>query len=517
MKNYKKSILLIIFVISFTSCNKTKIYETEPNNTFETANKIEIGKEIIGYLESENDIDNFLLDINETQILKINLSGVKGVNHAIYIYRKENVNFKLIKIIDDNRKSAPETFANLYVSPGQYIFSITHGERDEKKGNTENPYILKITSRPYSGEEREPNDTPHAANEIYFDQPIIGYFSPGRNPLNKDQKNPMIETDWYKFDISVSMITPLLIDVSLYGVLGIDSVISVFNSSLEEIVTVDNAGTGEGEYITDLGLKESGTYYIRVFAKNFSFNNETPYELRITSKPYDSDYELEPNNTFEQANIIMNNSIRGKISSVSDMDCFKFSSPTKNRYYKIDCELSADFSPTLTAYDNNRNKLFEINNFGSDQDFIPPFFVKDSIYISLSASKMPPNESNYKLSIEEYYPDGQMEMEPNNSKAAANLITGRMSGFINSKNDADYYLYKCEDRKKVQIRVRGVRNGKITFSTTDQMGFIIKTKDVNSDEEVSHIEVFDKKGFIIIESVTPNYEYPYTIIIEEIL
>jgi hypothetical protein len=326
----------------------------------------------------------------------------------------------------------------------------------------------------------------------------------------------MVETDWYKFDISASDVTPLLIDVSLSGVSGIDSVISIFNSSLEEIVTVDNAGTSEGEYITDLGLKESGTYYIRVFAKNFSFNNETPYELRITSKPYDSDYELEPNNTFEQANVIMNNSIRGKISSVSDIDFFKFSSPTKNRYYKIDCELSADFFPTLTAYDNNKNKLFEINNFGSDQDFIPPFFFFDSIYISLSVSKMPPNESNYKLSIEEYYPDGQMEMEPNNSKTTANLITARMSGFINSKNDVDYYLYNCEDRKKVQIRVKGVRNGKIKFSTTDQMGFIIKTKDVNSDEEVSHIEVFDKKGFIIIEPVTPNYEYPYTITIEEI-
>ena len=516
MKSYKKSILLIIILICFVSCKKSKIHETEPNNTFENANKIETGKEIIGYLESDNDIDNFLLEVNEIQVLHVNLSGVKGLNHAINIYRREASGFKLIKIIDDNRKSAPETFANLYVSGGQYIFSISFGDRDEKKGNSENPYILKITSRPYLNEEREPNDIPVSANEILFDQPITGYFSPGRNPLNKDQKNSMVETDWYKFNVPLSNGTPVLVDVSLTGVLGIDSVISIFNSSLEEIVTVDNAGTSEGEYITDFGLKESGAYYIRIFAKNFSFNNETPYELKILSKQYDTDYELEPNNNFEQANVIMNNSVRGKISSISDTDFFKFSSPSKNRYYKINCELSDDFFPTLTVYDSNKIELFKINNFGSDQDIIPPFFVKDSCYISLSTSKMPPNESNYKLLIEEYYPEGQMEMEPNNSKQAANSISDRMTGFINSKSDVDYYLYKCEDRKKVKIKVKGVKNGKITFSTTDQMGFIIKTKEVNSNEEVSHIEVFDKKGYIIIEPVIPNYESPYTITIEDV-
>jgi hypothetical protein len=118
--------------------------------------------------------------------------------------------------------------------------------------------------------------------------------------------------------------------------------------------------------------------------------------------------------------------------------------------------------------------------------------------------------------MEEYFPDGQMEIEPNNSTSTANLITGRMTGFINCKNDKDYYIYKCEERKKVNIRVKGVKNGKISFSTTDNMGYILKTKEINSDEEVSHIEVFDKKGFIIIESITPNYEYPYTISIEEI-
>jgi len=129
---------------------------------------------------------------------------------------------------------------------------------------------------------------------------------------------------------------------------------------------------------------------------------------------------------------------------------------------------------------------------------------------------MPSGQSNYKLSIEDYSPDGPMEMEPNNAKSIANLITDRMTGFINSKNDIDYYLFKCDDRKKVKIRVKGVKNGKITFSTTDQQGFILKTRDVNSDEEVSHIEVFDKKGYIIIESVVPNYEHPYTITIEDL-
>ncbi|HPS85415.1 MAG TPA: hypothetical protein PLY36_01650 [Spirochaetota bacterium] len=517
MNGYKKSILLIIFLSFTMSCKISKNSETEPNNTFSNANQIEINKEITGYLESENDIDNYYLNIDEEQILKIELSGIKGVNHSINIFKNENSKPQLIKVIDDNRKSSSETFANLYVQSGQYIFTITHGSRDIKKGNIETPYKLLITSRSYLNEEKEPNDNPYSATEIGDKSQTMGYFSPAQNSLNNDPISRMKEIDWYKFNINISDNTPVLIDLKLSGVTGVDSVVSVLNSAMEEIINVDSAGTGEGEIITDFGIKESGIYYIQVSSKNFLFNHDTPYELQLDYKTYNQNSELELNNSFEKANIISNNIITGKINSPGDQDFYQFIPPFKNKYYKAGCSGVEGLDIIMTVYDNNRNKLFEINNSGpGGSETIPYFMIKNSVYFSVSASSLAASESQYTLAIEKFESNEVLEIEPNNSKNTANLINNSITGFITYKNDIDYYLIKYEGRQKVKISVRGVKDGKIKISTTDQLGFIIKSKEIESDEEISFNEIFDKKGYIIVEPIVANFEFPYIITIEDL-
>jgi len=108
-----------------------------------------------------------------------------------------------------------------------------------------------------------------------------------------------------------------------------------------------------------------------------------------------------------------------------------------------------------------------------------------------------------------------VETEPNNSKTTANAIDKDISGFINYKNDVDYYLIKTDERKKVKITVKGVKNGKIKISTADPLGFIIKSKEVESDNELTLFDTVDRKGYIIIEPVIQNYESFYTISIGE--
>jgi len=517
MKSAKKSILLIVFFVFIISCKSSKNTETEPNNTFANANKIEINSVMTGYIESENDIDIFVLDVNEEQVLKVELSAIKGVNTAINIYRNENPKPQLIKVFDDNRKSAPETFANLYVQPGQYYFSITHGIRDIKKGNTETPYKLLITSRPFLNEEKEPNDNSSTATEITDKSITKGFFSPGQNSLNNDTKNKMKEIDWYKFNINVIDGKPVLIDLGLTGVNGIDSVISILNSNMEEIITTDSGGTGEGEVISDFGIKESGTYYVQISSKNFLFNNEIPYELKLDLKLYDQNSELEPNNSFEKANFLNSNIINGKINGPDDIDFFYFVPPVKNKYYHVRCTGSEGLDIIMKVYDNNRRKLFDVNNSGiSAPEIIPPFILKGPIYIVISASAFSAGESKYALDIEPYNSNENIELEPNDSIASATVLNKKISGFINFKNDIDYYLIKYEERKKVKITIKGVKDGKIRISTTDQLGFIIKSKEVDSDEEISFSEIFDRKGYLLVESIIPNFENPYTITIEDL-
>jgi len=517
MNGYKKSILLIIFFSFTLSCKLSKNSETEPNNTFINANKIEISKEVSGYLENENDIDNFILNIDEEQILNIELSAIKGVNNAVYIYKNENPKPRLIKVIDDNRKSAPETFTNLFVQPGQYFFSVTHGIRDIKKGNIETPYKILVISRSFLNEEKEPNDNPYTATGITDQSVIKGYFSPGQNSLNNEQKNMMKEVDWYKFNIALADNNPALIDLSLTGVTGVDSVISILNSGMEEILTVDSAGTGEGESVSDFGIKESGVYYVQVSSKNFLFNHEIPYELKLDFKVFDPNSELEPNNSYEKANIILNNIINGKLNGLDDKDFYQFMPPFKNNYYRAGCSGIEGADIIMTIYDNNRGKLFEINNYGTGgAEKIPYFLIKNSIYISISSSSLSASDSRYTLDLEQYDSNDTLETEPNDSKATANPLNRKITGFITHKNDTDFYLVKYEKRQKVKISIKGVKDGKLRVSTTDPLGFIIKSKEAVSDEEISFSEIFDKKGFIIIEPVDANFEFPYTITIEDL-
>jgi hypothetical protein len=514
---YKKSILLILIFSFILSCKLSKSTETEPNNTFANANKLEINKEIAGFLETENDTDNYILNIDEEQILKIELSGIKGVNHSINIFKNENPKPLLIKVIDDNRKSSPEIFSNLYVQPGQYIITVAHGLRDIKKGNSETPYKLRVTSRSYFNEEKEPNDNPYSATEIADKSGIIGFFSPAQNSLNNDQKNKMKEIDWYKFNITISDNIPVLITLKVTGVPAVDSVISILNSNLEEILTADSTGTGEAEMIADFGIKESGVYYVQVSAKNFISNSDASYELKLDFKAYNQNSELESNNSFEKSNIIVNNEISGSINSSGDYDFYLFNSPFKNKYYKAGCSGVAGLDIIMTIYDSNRNKLFEINNEGpGGAEKIPYFMIKSPVYFSISASAFADSDARYTLDLEQFDSNEILEIEPNNSKTAANIINKKITGFTTYKNDTDYYLVKYEKRQKVKITVKGVKDGRLRISTTDPLGFIIKSKEVESDEEISINEIFDKKGFIVIEPLVSNYEHPYTITIEDL-
>ena len=260
---------ILLLILSITSCGFSRNSETEPNNTFTNATPASLNSEFSGTLETEKDIDNYSLEIKNNSTLKIELSGVKGVNHAFTLYRIEGSSSVILKQIDDNRKSSPEEFANLYVYSGKYIISIHHGERDEKKGNPETRYNLKITSVSSSGEECEPNDNPDTANSINTDSQVSGYYSPARNPGNDREKNRFREEDWYSFEITADENNPAVITIVLSGVNGVDSVLELYDSSLNLMDASDSSGNGGGESFTGYGLRKPGKYYVVATSKNF--------------------------------------------------------------------------------------------------------------------------------------------------------------------------------------------------------------------------------------------------------
>ncbi|HOV08053.1 MAG TPA: hypothetical protein PK482_02950 [Spirochaetota bacterium] len=519
MKLYNVSIFslfIILFSLNNFQCTKKKVFEElEPNNTFTTATPLEINQSCQGTLATDDDIDNYIIRPREDLIVKIELSPVKGVNHAFDIWEINSGVPKLYKSVDDNRKSSPEMIANLFVTSGDYIITVRHGELDAKKGNSEDKYTLRVTAVSYTQhEEKEPNDSMNFANQIVDGETISGYFSPSRNRNNENQANAFREEDWFRTEIIATEESPVTVDVILSGVNGVDSILCLYDSEMNLLYSADNSGEGAAESIKSFGINKSNSYYIMVATKSYQYNNTEKYSLSLKVNAFDKTSEFEPNNSFETASKIFNNSINGNIHNSGDVDFFMYSAAESYLNIKLIPDKSLD--AVLTIFDSSKNKTMEINNKGvGEAEIIPSVYCDGLIYIKVNAVNSVV-DAPYEIVIEQMQYDSDIEREPNNSLKDANALHEQISGFSSYKGDRDYYIVKTNGKVRYKINVEAPLNGTIKISTTDQMGYIIKTKTISKGEKYSMRELFDKKGYIIVESVIEDYENPYTIELEEV-
>jgi hypothetical protein len=507
------AITIIALLINVSTCSKKGRMEKEPNNSFSTSNEIILDERFLGFMDSPNDRDFYQFQCKQGGIIDIQLSGVKGINLAFKIWRGGDEP-KLIKWVDDNRKSSPERFANLSVTPGIYYIEIFQSDRDAKKADKENPYELMLKSREAITEESEPNDSKDEADAIYPDKEITGYFSPAYNRLNNDKENLNREEDWYVIDVKLKSDSPMLMDVTLTGVSGVNSLLYIYDSENNEIAMSDNGGTGEPEAITGAGIKKSGSYYILVASKGYTANNEEPYTLKASLREHDLGTEIEPNNDFETANSISNNVIIGKISSKDDKDVFLYQVNGGPSIYRIELRPPDDMDAMLTLYSIDRELIIDINSGGKGKkEVYPNFFTDKDFYIAVtskSGDKLSSGE--YVLSVTPLKNIDNMEHEPNNDISQANKFTGKsISGFTSYKGDKDYFSLTYDSRIREKFEVRGVKSGTIKVSITDPLGYITKSVDVQGDRKIIFSEMIDKKGYIIIESISEDYDNPYTI------
>ncbi len=506
--------ILMPFILSILSCNISRHNETESNNTFATANTVEPGRTYTGTIENDRDIDCFALSVDRDRIIRIELSGIKGVNHAFSIFRMNGDTGILLKLVDDNRKSSPEDFANLHVSPGRYIISVHHGERDDKKGNPETTYNLKITEYDVSAEEHEPNDR-NRPGTLQAGYPLTGYFSPARDRYNDSAQNPFREEDWYSFDLTADENNPVTVTLDLAGVGGVDSVLELYDRQFNLIAQSDASSHGAGESITDFGIKNAGTYYAVVAAKNFQYNNSTRYTISLTVNSHSSDNELEPNNTFDEANTIQGKETRGKFNSGRDADYFITGTDTTGKYLRIDLVNDESSDSTLAVYDKSRKKLFEINNNGpGGPEVLPVLYIKENLYIAVTSNS--DSGGSYTLILTGINSFNPMEIEPNNRKEDSNPVKNIIKGYTTCTGDIDYYIVTNESKKNYRIEFRAPENGSVKLSTTDQSGYIIKSQDASNGQTVTINEIFEKRGYIIIETVSLDLENLYDLIIEEV-
>ncbi len=514
---YVTAYIIMSLMILITSCGKKSLTETEPNDSFTNATVITLNQQIEGTLFKRDDVDFFRITVTDPAILDISLSPMRGINHSFKIWKGEESPV-LVKHVDDNRKSAPERMVNFYADREIYYISVQHGEKDLPKISNDDRYALRISERAYDYEEREPNDTPANATHLELNREIKGYFSPAFNKQNQNPDSPMREEDWYSLYVDVSGKRPVLIDVSISGVPGVNSQIYLYGTSRELLGKVDAGGPGEDELLKGVGITRSGTYYLMIASKNYSAGYDKQYLLKVSSGDYDTTREMEPNNKMEEANDIVEGYIEGSIFPSNDIDTFIYRGQYGKGLYRIEMEPPGGMDIQFQVISMSKATLVSVDNSPSGvKEVYPNLFTGESFYLKVSSTKGYSDKDNlYRLKISRLETSDQHEVEPNDDKLNATEIKGNtINGYISHKRDIDYFLLNFDRRLKKEFTLQGVRDGRLKISITDPFGYIIKTAEVESDNSVSIKEMIDIKGYIIIESLIANYNTPYILNIRE--
>ncbi|TAL39014.1 MAG: hypothetical protein EPN93_02765 [Spirochaetes bacterium] len=519
-KRFFKIVFLFFLIVTsgtLVRCGEKPEAEKEPNDSFFTATPLAEGRAMQGFLASATDRDYYTFRVDEPAVIDIELSAIKGVNHAFQVWRQ----FKgqeLLKHIDDSRKSSPERFCNLYCAPGTYFILVMHGDRDTPTGNSENPYLLKYKSRRYSREEAEPNDAISTATRVEENKEIKGYFSPAFNRMNDKGDAPMREEDWYEFRVSLDDFRAKLVTINLTGVPGVNATLSLYDAKKELVAHSDSTGSGEGESLRDIGISSEDRYYIMVASKSFESNHDSPYKLSLTTNEYDEGSELEPNNDIARSTALADGDIHAKIFPEGDIDFFRHTAGKGRSFYSITAAPPESLDLVMTIIGKNRQKIFEIDNGGpGESETFPNALLEPEFYVMVSAKRGQFDKGDsYVLSAKNYAFSDNYEIEPNDSRDKANRVVRKIiRGYISKKHDLDYYLLEYSKRVKITLEIDGVPGAEMKISVTDPAGYEIRSEELSGDRSIQVTEMIDGRGYLIIEALRENYERPYQVRIRE--
>jgi hypothetical protein len=334
--------------------------------------------------------------------------------------------------------------------------------------------------------------------------------------MNNNNESINREEDWFVFTVNHDKRESVVSSIYLSGAGGIDGVLSLFDSDLNEIARADNETEGGDESISGIGLSGRGKYYISVASKNYQSNNNNPYQLSFSIERGSDAVEIEKNDSIETANPIKNNIVTARINTPSDKDFFYFEPPGEIHWCRMELRTPPSSDAAFNIYDSKGIKIAGINNGGRDfREIYPDLYISGRVYIEVYYKNSRVIPDNYIFSVTPIEKNDFYEKEPNDNIESSELINSdEKVGFISYHGDRDFFLVLSNTLVKKTFTVKGVRGGEIRVLITDPLGHVLKTCSIKGDNTLAIAEIVELKAHMIIESVLDNYDYPYKIKVE---
>ena len=446
------------------------------NNTFAGARHVQVDAEIRSSYFSTGyaDKDFYYYGIEQTSLVRVTLTAVKGVDSIIEIYNNKK---KLIKRIDDSfSPSIEESIAPLIVEPPGFYVSVGSKKAMIKKEylNEDHFYGLYVKSASIHGDfDKEPNDLINQATTIKKNQ-ILGYYNKVRGEIASK------EIDFFLVELNKPI--RYSVDIKLTGVSGTDSVLSLYNSRGVKLRSVDERGINQGEAINSYGMQGPTKLYLSVHAKGSDINLDDFYELNVSAKQYEAKSELEPNDDISKSSLIKNKTTFAEISDQNDYDFYYYINNTK-----AGVELQAKFIPedrlNIRVEIINQGLETIVLDDGSSEEYeaLSNYLILPGkiIYFKVYTLDWEGEEAQgYRIELKENKLAENSEREPNGSKKLATKIDSQDSivGFINPNDDIDWFRFNTRKAIRHKILIEGISGCKLRLNIFDQKIKLVRSR-----------------------------------------
>lgn len=293
--------------------------EREPNDTPQTASPLELpgvtrghhypGRNLLSgdtdYLET----DWYALDAVQQglYLLNIELTEVAKVDPVLEIYDQNGYK---IKEVDSGGNGEGESLRGFGVrAPARYLLRVR--PKAPGSANALAAYEILTELLPYSGKsEFEPNDQRQDATPFSEDS-ITAMISPAA------------DQDWYQVKIQDEL--KQVLRVSLQGPESLDMVLEVRDALGQPLFVIDNAGKGQPEVLTGLGVSKGDYHFVAREKSGRKEDGRTPYSLSKTLTGHQPGLEYEVNDSTAEAQALdAALGVDGYVAPKGDQDFYQF-------------------------------------------------------------------------------------------------------------------------------------------------------------------------------------------------
>lgn len=470
-------VFLLTLALFLTSCGRK---EKEPNNDFESAEKISASITLKASIDDASDTDFFYIAPKENSVVDIEIENKDLHFLDAYLYKDNRI------LLEANSSKTKKLFKN-YGANGLYL-KLSSVEKTD--------YAIKVVYKKASDFESEPNDSLNEANPIEEGRLLKG-----------DLKNTNVkDIDFFRIKRNSDK-KKLSLNVQVSSTNNVDIVLKLYDLTGNLVETFDKAGIGQGESIGNYILNPPYDYYLSVSNKNFLYERTIPYEILVQTIEVAEGQEYEPNDSPQTATEISEDAEEfiGYVNRDNDEDYYKiefkkglysnlnlFITPPPGVQLKVaivdafnntiaspnpivnvapnsqttssstktkdelqnneDIPLAESPSPESESKKELKNSSAPSNNSSqSSVVTLQNFHITNPVYYlyikALGHASLEPYR--VKMYYRNYERPGGIEQEPNETIEQANVFSYKQTvkGLLNSESDVDFFKFEVPEKK----------------------------------------------------------------------